>query len=143
MRVALDEARAAASRGEVPVGAVLLDASGAEVARGANRPVGASDPTAHAEIVALRAAGAKVSNYRFPGTTMVVTVEPCVMCAGALVNARVSRLVYGCAEPKWGAFESVLRIDALPLNHGIEVVRGALADESSELLKEFFRSRRL
>lgn len=143
MRTALAEARTAAARGEVPVGAVFLDASGAEIARAANGPVAGSDPTAHAEIAALREAGRRASNYRFPGSTMVVTVEPCLMCAGALVNARVARLVYGCDEPKWGAIRSLMTLEALPLNHRIEVVRGVLAEEAASLLREFFRTRRI
>lgn len=142
MRAALEEARGAARRGEVPVGAILLDARGGRLASGSNGPIGSADPTAHAEVSALRSAGASAGNYRFPGSTMVVTVEPCLMCAGALVNARVSRLVYGCDEPKWGAVRSLLRLDEIALNHRIEVVPGLLADESAALLREFFRGRR-
>jgi tRNA(adenine34) deaminase len=141
MRRALEEARAAAAAGEVPVGAVLVR-DGEVVAAAGNQPIGRRDPTAHAEIVALRRAAAEAGNYRLPGTSLYVTVEPCLMCVGALVNARVDTLVYGAAEPKFGAVASLLDIGTLPLNHRLEVVAGVLADECGRLLVEFFAARR-
>lgn len=143
MHRALVLAQGAADAGEVPIGAVLLDDAGKVIADGANQPIGFHDPTAHAEIVALRAASQKFGNYRLPGTTMVVTVEPCLMCLGALMNARVSRLVYGCDEPKWGAVRSQIKIEDLRVNHRIEIVSGLEADRCSALLVDFFRTRRL
>jgi tRNA(adenine34) deaminase len=141
MRRALELARAAGGAGEVPVGAVLV--RGEEVlGEGYNQPIRARDPTAHAEVVALRRAAAAAGNYRLPGTTLYVTVEPCLMCVGALVNARVARLVYGAPESKFGAVASLLRLETLPLNHRVEVVAGVLADESRRLLVDFFRARR-
>jgi tRNA(adenine34) deaminase len=140
---ALALAALARTNGEVPVGAVLVDPSGAVIAEGFNQPISAHDPTAHAEIVALRAAALRTSNYRLPGTTLVVTVEPCLMCAGALVNARISRVVYGCAEPKWGALSSRLSLGELGLNHEIEVVSGVREAECAAILRAFFRDRRL
>ncbi len=139
MDLALAQARLAAQMDEVPVGAVLVDSSGAVIAAGFNRPVSSHDPTAHAEVVALREGARNLSNYRLPGTTLVVTVEPCLMCAGALVNARVSRVVYGAREPKWGAMES---LQSLTLNHRIEVVSGVREEECAEIMKRFFRNRR-
>jgi tRNA(adenine34) deaminase len=141
MRRALELAREAARAGEVPVGAVLVREERV-VAEGHNQPIGRSDPTAHAEIVALRAAAAAAGNYRLPGSTLYVTVEPCLMCAGALVNARVGRLVYGAPEPKFGAVASLLDLGALALNHRLEVIAGVLEEESRSLLVDFFRSRR-
>ena len=141
MRRALEQARRAGARGEVPIGAVL--ARGADVlAEAGNAPIAENDPTAHAEIVALRRAARVAGNYRLPGTTLYVTVEPCLMCVGAIVNARVGTLVYGAAEPRFGAVRSLLSLDALPLNHRVEVVAGVLADECRALLVEFFRERR-
>jgi tRNA(adenine34) deaminase len=141
MREALAQARAAGAAGEVPVGAVLV--RGEEVvAAGGNQPIAACDPTAHAEIVVLRRAAAALGNYRLPGTALYVTVEPCLMCVGALINARVDRLVYGAPEPKFGAVASLLSLEALPLNHRVEVVGGVLEEDSKTLLLEFFRERR-
>ncbi len=142
MDLALAQARLAEHAGEVPVGALLVDRSGVVIASGFNQPISSGDPTAHAEVVVLREAARKLSNYRLPGTTLVVTVEPCLMCAGALVNARVSRVVYGTLEPKWGAFESLLNLQRLNLNHQIEVVSGVRETECGELMRNFFRSRR-
>jgi len=139
---ALAQAKLAAQAGEVPVGALLLDAQGTVLAQGFNQPVSSRDPTAHAEIVVLREAALKLSNYRLPGTTLVVTVEPCLMCAGALINARVSRVVYGASEPKWGAFVSLLRLQELKLNHRIEVVPGVREDACAAILRDFFLARR-
>jgi tRNA(adenine34) deaminase len=141
MDQALTQARAAAAAGEVPVGAVLVR-DGRVLADGYNQPIRAHDPTAHAEVVALRGAAAAAGNYRLPGTTLYVTVEPCLMCVGALVNARVATLVYGAPEPKFGAVSSLLRLETLSLNHRLEVVAGVREEESRRLLVEFFRSRR-
>lgn len=142
MRHALDLAERAAAAGEVPVGAVLVQGDEI-VGEGWNRPVSRHDPSAHAEIVALRDAGRRLSNYRLPDTTLYVTLEPCVMCAGALVHARVARVVYGAADPKTGAAGSVFDTLTSPLhNHRIEVRGGVLADEVAGALREFFRSRR-
>ena len=142
MRLALDEARRAEAAGEVPVGAVLV-LDGQVVGRGFNQPIGATDPTAHAEIVALREAARAVGNYRLPGAMMYVTIEPCLMCVGALVHARVATLVFGATEPKAGAVVSATRAFELPsLNHRVEVIGGVLADECRAVVQEFFRSRR-
>ncbi len=141
MRLALDEARRARDLGEVPVGAVVV-ADGAVVGDGFNQPIRSVDPTAHAEIVALRAAARSLGNYRVPGTILYVTVEPCLMCVGAIVHARVASVVFGVADPKGGAVRSLLDPEALPLNHRFEVVAGVLQEECRELLQEFFRSRR-
>jgi tRNA(adenine34) deaminase len=141
MQQALAHAREAAAAGEVPVGAVLVR-DGQVLANGYNQPIREHDPTAHAEVVALRRAAAAARNYRLPGTTLYVTVEPCLMCVGALVNARVATLVYGTAEPKFGAVSSLLRLEALSLNHRVQVVAGIGEAESRRLLVEFFRSRR-
>ena len=139
---ALAQARLAEKAGEVPIGAVLVDGGGHLIASGFNQPISANDPSGHAEMMVLRQAARQLSNYRLPGTTLVVTVEPCLMCAGALVNARVSRLVYGAREPKWGAIESLLRLDSLNLNHRIEVMSGVREQECGELMRDFFRKRR-
>src|SRR5512136_1073393 len=141
MRTALAEARKAAAAGEVPVGAVGVR-DGRVVARGANRPIRAAGPTAHAEIVALRRAARKAGNYRLSDCDLYVTVEPCAMCLGAIVQARVRRLVYGADDPKSGAVRSVMRFPFSRLNHRPEIVRGIMAAESAGLLKEFFAARR-
>ena len=141
MRRALEQARLSAARGEVPVGAVLAR-DGVVLAEAGNQPISARDPTAHAEVLALRQGAAAEGNYRLTGTTLYVTVEPCLMCVGALVNARVSTLVYGAPEPKFGAVVSLLSLEVLRLNHRVEVVAGVLAEESRALLAEFFRARR-
>lgn len=142
MDLAIAQARLGGESGEVPIGAVLLDASGTVLASGFNQPISSHDPTAHAEVMVLREAARKIGNYRLMGTTMVVTVEPCMMCAGALINARVARVVYGAREPKWGAIESLLRLETLGLNHRIEIISGVRESECGELLRSFFRSRR-
>ena len=142
MDLALAQARLAESAGEVPVGAVLVDQARVLIASGFNQPISSRDPTAHAEVVVLREAARKLSNYRLPETTLVVTVEPCLMCAGALVNARVARVVYGAREPKWGAIESLLKLGGLNLSHQIEIVAGVREKECGDLLRRFFRSRR-
>jgi len=142
MREALAEAKVAANVNEVPVGAVVVK-GGEIIGRGLNRPVQDSDPTAHAEIVALRAAAASEKNYRLNGTTVYVTLEPCAMCLGAMLNARVSRLVFGAYDPKAGAAGSVVDLsDNRRLNHQLEVNGGLLADQCAALLKKFFQSRR-
>jgi tRNA(adenine34) deaminase len=141
MRRALMEAHRAREAGEVPVGAVVVS-HGAVVGTGFNRPIGAQDPTAHAEIVALGAAGQALGNYRLPGTTLYATVEPCLMCVGAIVHARVETVVYGIPDPKGGAVRSILDVRSLALNHRFEVVEGVRAEECRELLQAFFREKR-
>jgi tRNA(adenine34) deaminase len=143
MQEALSCAREAEAAGEVPVGAVIADATGAVIARAANAPIARLDPTAHAEVLALRAAGRALGNYRLPGCVLYVTLEPCAMCVGALVHARVARIVYGAADPKTGACGSVFELASSPrMNHRIEVTGGVLEEESSALLKQFFAARR-
>lgn len=142
MRRALALAEAAAAAGEVPVGAVLVR-DGELLGEGANRPIAAADPTAHAEILALRAASARVGNYRLPGSTLYVTLEPCPMCAGALVHARVARVVYATPDPRSGAAGSVFDLLRDPhLNHRAVVDGGVCAEAAAELLRGFFRARR-
>jgi tRNA(adenine34) deaminase len=143
MQQALAQAQIAAERDEVPVGAVLVDAAGDLIAAGHNQPISACDPSAHAEIVVLRAAAQKLGNYRLPDTTLYVTLEPCTMCVGALVHARVGRLVYGAAEPKTGAIESAQRLfETGKFNHQPELKAGVLANECSALLSQFFAKKR-
>ena len=143
MRRALDEARAAAEAGEAPIGAVLADAAGEIIAAAGNAPIGAHDPTAHAEIRALRAAAARLSNYRLPGATLYVTLEPCAMCAGAISHARIARLVIAASDPKGGAVWHGPKFFEQPTCHWRpEVEHGAFADEAGQLLKDFFRARR-
>jgi len=142
MREALDEARAASDAGEVPIGAVVVVGE-TIVGRGFNQPIGSHDPTAHAEIVALRDAARRTGNYRLSGATLYVTIEPCLMCVGALVHARVGTLVYGAAEPKSGAVESRVRAGELPgHNHRFAVITGVCADDCRELVQAFFKARR-
>ena len=143
MQRALDNARAASARGEVPVGAVIVDEHGALIAEAGNAPIALNDPTAHAEIVALRAAGQRLGNYRLPGCVLYVTLEPCAMCVGALVHARVARIVYAAADPKSGACGSVFDLASSPkMNHRIEVIGGVCGEASAELLRQFFAERR-
>jgi tRNA(adenine34) deaminase len=142
MRLALDQARLADAAGEVPIGAVVV-VEGHVVGRGFNRPIGAVDPTAHAEVLALREAAGAVGNYRLVGADVYVTVEPCLMCVGALVLARVRTLVFGAREPKTGALVSTLQPLQIPaLNHRFDVVEGVLEDDCRELMQAFFRLRR-
>ena len=142
MRRALALAGEAAAAGEVPVGAVLVR-DGVELGSGYNRPIGDCDPSAHAEIVALRAAARRTGNYRLAGTTLYVTMEPCPMCAGAIVHARVARVVYGARDERWGACGSVFHVlEPGRLNHDVTLEGGLLAEESAELLRAFFRARR-
>src|SRR5919202_5929719 len=144
MREAVGAAREAARRGEVPVGACVVSAGGELLAAAGNRTRADCDPTAHAEVVALREAARRAGNYRLKGATVYSTVEPCAMCAGALVQARVERLVYGARDEKAGAVESVFRVcDASSLNHRISLTRGVLEPECRALMQEFFRARRV
>ena len=142
MQAAIEEAQAAGARGEVPVGAVIVS-DDRIVGRGGNRTILDCDPSAHAEIVALREAAKGVGNYRLLGTTLYVTIEPCAMCAGAMVQARITRLVYAADDPKGGAVHSCFSIlDHPQINHRVEVSRGILADEAAALLQNFFAARR-
>jgi tRNA(adenine34) deaminase len=142
MKAALSEARIAAEQGEVPIGAIVVR-DGEIAAQGQNRVLRNVDPTAHAEIVALRAAAQAIGNYRLNGFTLFVTLEPCAMCAGAMIHARLDRLVFATADPKAGAAGSVLSVLNHPqLNHQMVVEQGILAEESAELLRSFFRDRR-
>ena len=143
MRLALAEAKKAMEAGEVPVGAVVVRGEDV-IASAHNRPVGLRDPSAHAEILALRKAAAAEDNYRLAGTTLYVTIEPCLMCAGALIHSRVSRLVFGAADPKGGAVVSLFRVlEDGRLNHRVEVAGGVLGAECGEILSRFFREKRL
>jgi galactokinase len=142
MRAAIELGRRGRRRGEVPVGAVVV-LDGEVIGEGFNEPIGTNDPTAHAEIVALREAGKRIGNYRLTGATVYVTIEPCQMCVGAMIHARIARVVYGTREPKGGAIESTMRAHEQPmLNHRMEATAGVLEDECRELIQEFFRSRR-
>lgn len=143
MLEALAQARLALERGEVPIGAVVV-MNGEVAGRGENRPISSGDPTAHAEILALREAAARAGNYRLTGAALYVTVEPCLMCVGAMVHARIGTLVYGAAEPKTGAVRSTMRaLDNPFLNHRFDVVSGVLEPECRDVLQQFFRTRRL
>ena len=142
MAFALEEARFAARAGEVPVGAIVV-VNEAVIGRGYNQPIRSSDPTAHAEIVAIRDASGRAGNYRLTGATLYSTIEPCAMCAGAMINARIERLVFGARDVRAGAVKSVFEIcTESSLNHQVEVVEGVRADEARILLQEFFRVRR-
>ena len=146
MRAAIAEAHRARDAGEVPIGAVVAvdDAAGGQiVGRGYNQPISASDPTAHAEIVAIRDAARRAGNYRLTGAILCVTIEPCLMCVGAMVHARIGTIVYGAAEPKSGALGSTVRGGDLPgLNHRFQIVSGVLEDECRDLMRTFFKERR-
>ena len=143
MRMAIDAAKQAADKGEVPVGACIVDPAGELLAIASNLTITNSDPTAHAEMIALREAGAKIGNYRLIGATAYSTIEPCAMCAGALVNARVARLVFGAHDERFGAVETHFGLcTSEVLNHRIEVVSGVLAGECRELMQQFFREMR-
>ena len=142
MRAALDQALEAGRRGEVPVGAVVV-VDDAIVGAGFNQPIGGQDPTAHAEIVAMREAARRLGNYRLTGATLYVTIEPCQMCVGAMIHARIARLVYGTREPKAGAIESALRAHEHPaLNHRITATGGVLEEECRQMIQGFFREKR-
>jgi tRNA(adenine34) deaminase len=144
MQIALEQARAAAAAGEVPVGAVLVrDDDGVVVASGANRTIRDCDPTAHAEVVVLREAARAIGNHRLAGTTLYVTIEPCSMCAGAIIQARVPRVVYGCDDVKGGAVRSCFEILSHPkLNHQVEVTSGVLSAKCAAVIQDFFAARR-
>lgn len=143
MRLALDMAVQAVAAGEVPVGAVLVNSAGEYLAGAHNAPIATHDPSAHAEMRVLRAAGLQMENYRLTGSTLYVTLEPCIMCAGAMLHARVDRVVYGAADPKAGAVESLYQLfDDPRFNHRIQVEAWLLAEESAKLLRDFFRARR-
>ena len=143
MVLALDEARRAGERGEVPVGAVLIDEDQNILAVAGNNSIGNSDPAGHAEMVAMRAAGKKIGNYRLLNTTMYVTIEPCVMCAGAMIHARIDRLVYGASDPKTGGVVSRYQVGGDgKLNHQLNVKGGVLTEECAELLTAFFKKKR-
>ena len=142
MRTAMELGREARRRGEVPVGAVVV-LDGGVIGEGFNQPISTSDPTAHAEMVALRDAARRLGNYRLTGATLYVTIEPCQMCVGAMVHARIARVVYGAREPKAGAIESAMRAHEHPsLNHRMTATGGVLEAECRELMQEFFRDRR-
>jgi tRNA(adenine34) deaminase len=142
MQEALDQAKLAAMAGEVPVGAVLVR-DGKIISRGFNQPISNSDPSAHAEMMALRAAAHIESNYRLPGTTLYVTLEPCIMCAGAMLHARVERVVFGATDPKTGAAGSVLNVfSEKQINHQTQVEGGIMSDECGQILRDFFKGRR-
>ena len=143
MRLAIQEAKGAARRGEVPVGAVLVNADGTIAAQTGNAPISICDPTAHAEILALRDGAYKSGNYRLGGMSLYVTLEPCTMCAGAISNARIARVIYGASDPKGGAVEHGVKFfDQPTCHHRPEVKGGVLGAESSDMLKAFFRERR-
>jgi tRNA(adenine34) deaminase len=143
MRVALAEAKEAREAGEVPVGAVLVR-NGELLAAAHNHPIALHDPSAHAELLAIRRAAVAVGNYRLPGTTLYVTLEPCLMCAGAILHARIDRLVFGAADPKNGAVVSLYRLfDDRRFNHAVSVTEGVLRDACGEILSGFFREKRL
>jgi tRNA(adenine34) deaminase len=142
MRAALDEARTAPERGEVPIGAVLVH-EGIIISRAHNRTLTDNDPTAHAEMVAIREAAQTIGNHRLNGTSLYVTVEPCAMCAGAMIQARVARLIYGCAEQKGGAVRTCFQIlDHPAVNYRVEVISGVLAQECAAVMQDFFAQRR-
>lgn len=142
MALALEQARLAAAAGEVPVGAVVV-CDGEVVGVGRNHPITGNDPTAHAEVAALRDASRRLNNYRLPGCTLYVTLEPCLMCSGAMFHARISRIVYAAADPKTGVAGSTLNVyDETRLNHHAQIEGGVLADEAAQLLRDFFAARR-
>lgn len=143
MQQAISQAHNAWALGEVPVGALVIK-DGEIIATGFNQPIGTHDPTAHAEIMALRAAAAIVGNYRLPGCELYVTLEPCAMCAGAMMHARLARVVFGASDPKTGVCGSIVNLfEQEKLNHHTEVIGGVMADECGKLLKEFFAARRV
>jgi len=143
MAQALALAESAAAEGEVPVGALVVDADGKVIGQGVNRVIRDHDPTAHAEVVALRDAGQHLGNYRLPGATLYVTLEPCAMCVGAMLHARLARIVFGAPDPKTGACGSVLDLGGVAqLNHHTVIVGGVMADECGDVLRRFFRARR-
>jgi tRNA(adenine34) deaminase len=143
MNLALDEAKKAGQKEEVPVGAVLVAQNGEILSATHNQSVSLNDPTAHAEILALRQAGEKTKNYRLLNTTLYVTIEPCIMCMAALVHARISTIVFGCVDPKWGAAGSLYNLATDDrLNHRVKIVQGVCEKECAALIRQFFRARR-
>lgn len=143
MGLAIEEAQKGYALAEVPVGAVVVGADGEILSRACNRPIGLNDPTGHAEILAIRSAAARVGNYRLPGATVFVTLEPCAMCVGAMMHARVRRLVFGARDPRSGAAGSVVDLTgAICFNHRIDVTGGVLAERCAQILREFFKQRR-
>ena len=143
MKLAISEAKKAAEKAEVPIGAVLVSHNGDILAASHNQPISLNDPTAHAEILTLRQAAQKAQNYRLLNTILYVTIEPCVMCMGALVHARVSQLVYGAKDPKWGGAGSLYDLAGdNRLNHRVEIIAGVCEDECRALMQDFFRSKR-
>ena len=143
MELALDEAKKAGQIGEVPIGAILVSENGAVLSAAHNQTIKQVDPTAHAEILALREAAIKTNNYRLLNTSLFVTVEPCMMCMGALVHARVKRIIYGATDPKWGAAGSLYNFsEDFRLNHRVEIITGVREEECRELIQAFFRAKR-
>jgi tRNA(adenine34) deaminase len=143
MELALIEAKKAGQMGEVPIGAILVDSDGAILSAAHNRTINLADPTAHAEILALREAAAKINNYRLLNTTLYVTVEPCIMCMGAIVHARISKVVFGAEDPKWGAAGSLYHFaEDERLNHRVAITKGVCEQECRNLVQEFFRAKR-
>jgi tRNA(adenine34) deaminase len=143
MAMALDEARKAARMDEVPVGAVLVDGEGSILARTHNQPISLCDPSAHAEMLAIRTGGERVGNYRLTGATLYSTIEPCIMCMGGVIHARLSRVVFGALDPKWGAAGSLYDFASdARLNHTLEVVSGVCENEATEIIRDFFRNKR-
>ena len=144
MELALIEAKKAGQMGEVPIGAILVDSDGAILSATHNRTISLADPTAHAEILALREAAAKINNYRLLNTTLYVTVEPCIMCMGAIVHARISKVVFGAGDPKWGAAGSLYHFaEDERLNHRVAITKGVCEQECRNLMQEFFRAKRV
>ncbi|MBF0235575.1 MAG: nucleoside deaminase [Desulfamplus sp.] len=143
IEIAIEHARKAARQDEVPVGAVITDSSGHIIGHGYNQPISMCDPTGHAEIIAIRMAALATGNYRLCGTTIYVTIEPCIMCMGAIIHARIERLVYGASDPKWGGAGSLYDFAYdNRLNHTIEVVSGVCLNETREIMRRFFRDKR-
>ncbi len=143
MLLALEQAEKAVEMDEVPVGAVIVDGSGKIIGHGYNQPITTSDPTCHAEIVALRMACTATGNYRIPGATIYTTIEPCIMCMGAIIHARIARLVYGAYDPKWGAAGSLYNFASdKRLNHKLEVVSSVCCNEAKDIIKSFFKNKR-
>jgi tRNA(adenine34) deaminase len=144
MELALIEAKKAGQMGEVPIGAILVDGDGAILSAAHNRTINLADPTAHAEILALREAAAKINNYRLLNTTLYVTVEPCIMCMGAIVHARISKVVFGAEDPKWGAAGSLYHFaEDERLNHRVAITKGVCEQECRNLVQQFFRAKRI
>ncbi|PIE62243.1 MAG: tRNA adenosine(34) deaminase TadA [Desulfobacter postgatei] len=143
MKLALDEAQKAEEHNEVPVGAILVDTAGKVIGQGYNCPISENDPTSHAEIKAIRSACRVMNNYRLPGTTLYVTIEPCIMCMGAIIHTRVQRVVFGALDPKWGAAVSLYRMGSdLRLNHQPEIIQGICEKQTKHMIKSFFKQKR-